>query len=483
MLNLNDPSLLVLHSLIGGVSGQGLRTYPVINPASEQIIAEISLLEEGMEAQALASAQAAQNPWAGLSGMERGRVLRRWGDLILTNEDDLARLLTHEQGKPLAEARAEIAYAADYFHWFSGEAERMYGRSLPVGAGRRHWVEQRALGVVAAITPWNFPAAMLARKLAAALAAGNAVIAKPAIETPFSALAIAQLGARAGIPDGLVNVLLTDQPERIGEWFCSEPKIAKISFTGSTAVGRWLLARAGDGVKPCTMELGGNAPFIVFADANIPAAVNGFIACKFRNAGQTCISANRLLVHMSIAAEFLSLLRDRLNLMCFGDGMQEGIDLGPLIHATACSRLQQKITDAKDKGAIVESFGIDRRASPIGSFFAPTLVTGVTPEMRLFNEESFGPIVAVTEFATCDEAILLANQTQYGLAAYVYSKDLTTINQCQKLLQFGMLGINEARLSHAYAPFGGIKNSGFGREGGLEGITHYQSQQFIAWSE
>jgi succinate-semialdehyde dehydrogenase / glutarate-semialdehyde dehydrogenase len=483
MLNLNDQSLLVPHSLIGGVSRPGLHSHAVINPASEQTIAHVSLIDEGMQVQALASAQAAQIPWADASGMERGRVLRRWGDLMLAHEEDLARLLTCEQGKPLPEARAEIAYAADYFYWFAGEAERMYGRVLPVGAGRHYRVEQRALGVVAAITPWNFPAAMLARKLAAALAAGNAVIAKPAIETPFSALAIAYIGARAGIPDGLVNVLLTDRPERIGEWFCSEPGIAKISFTGSTAVGKWLLARAGAQVKPCTMELGGNAPFIVFADADVCAAVNGFIASKLRNAGQTCISANRLLIHKSIAKEFLNVLRGQLNLMCFGDGMQEGINLGPLIHTTACLRLRQKITDAKDKGACVESFGIDKRVSPIGAFFAPTLVTGVTPEMRLFNEESFGPVVAATEFSTCEEAIALANKTQYGLAAYVYSQDLKTINQCQKRLQYGMLGINEARLSHAYAPFGGIKNSGFGREGGLEGITHYQSQQFIAWSE
>jgi succinate-semialdehyde dehydrogenase / glutarate-semialdehyde dehydrogenase len=483
MLNLKDPSLLLTQSLVGGVLSAGGASRPLKNPASEQIIAQLDLIDDSSQALALSSCQDAQVEWASLSGMERGGILRRWGDLMLANEQDLAQLLTHEQGKPLSEARAEIVYAAGYFHWFAGEAERMYGRILPVGNTRRFWVEQRPLGVVAAITPWNFPAAMLARKLAAALAAGNGVIAKPAIETPLSALAMVHLGIRAGVPASLVSVLLTDQPEHLGNWFCTEPGIAKITFTGSTAVGKWLLERAGPQVKPCTMELGGNAPFIVFADADIKAAVAGFMTCKFRNAGQTCISANRLLLHHSIATEFLDLLKIRMNFLCYGHGMADGINLGPLIHSKACSRLQAKIDEAKDAGARIEHFGMDKREQSLGSFFIPTLVVKVTPSMRLFNEESFGPVVAVTEFNHCDEALALANNTQFGLAAYIYSQNIAQINQCQRQLQFGMLGINEARLSHVCAPFGGVKESGFGREGGLEGITYYQTQQFIAWGE
>jgi succinate-semialdehyde dehydrogenase / glutarate-semialdehyde dehydrogenase len=405
--------------------------------------------------------------WAALSGMERGQILRRWGDLMLAHKQDLARILTTEQGKPYAEALAEIVYAAGYFHWFAGEAERVYGRILPVGNDRHFCVEQRPLGVVAAITPWNFPAAMLARKMAAALAAGNALIAKPAIETPLTALAMVELGRRAGIANGLANIIVSDQAQLVGNWFCHELGIAKITFTGSTQVGKWLLARAGAQAKPCTMELGGNAPFVVFADADVPAAVTGFMACKFRNAGQTCISANRLLVHTSASDKFLALLKSKLQALNYGDGMQEGINLGPLIHAKACTVLQAKIHEAVQ----------------MGSFFAPTLVRGVTPGMRLFTEESFGPVVSVTEFADYEEAITLANQTAYGLAAYLYSRSLPRIKQCQTQLKFGMLGINEARLSHVFAPFGGVKHSGFGREGGLEGISQYLSQQFIAWGQ
>jgi len=483
MVQLNDPSLLLRHSMIEGICQVGGREHAVINPATACDITSVSLVDRLMCERALASASSAQALWAERSGTERGAVLRTWGDLLLGNEADLAALLTAEQGKPYAEARAEIAYAAAYFHWFAGEAERAYGRILPVGNGRRQWVEQRPLGIVAAITPWNFPAAMLARKLAAALAAGNAVISKPALETPLSALAMAKLGQAAGIPAGLVSVLLTDEPAVLGAWFCQHPSIAKISFTGSTATGKWLLERAGAAIKPCTMELGGNAPFIVLADADIPAAVAGFMACKFRNAGQTCISANRLLLAADIAEVFLLQLKKAMQQLNYGDGMDADIQLGPLIHQAACVRLQDKIAAAEQQGAQVELFGHDKRSHTRGAFCAPTLVTGVMPSMQLFTEESFGPVVAVTEFTTEDEAIALSNHTQYGLAAYVYSQNLKSLHRVQQQLQFGMLGINEARISHAYAPFGGMKQSGFGREGGLEGITHYQTQQFIAWSE
>lgn len=483
MLQLHNPSLLLRHCLIGGVLQAGAREYVIINPATEQLIATVTLVDNAMREQALTCARAAQPAWAAQSGQGRGAILRRWGDFMLAQEQDLASLLTAEQGKPLLEARAEIAYAASYFHWFAGEAERSYGRTLPVGDGRRYWVEQRPLGVVAAITPWNFPAAMLARKLAAALAAGNAVLAKPALETPLSALAMVFLGQQAGLPAGLVSVLLSDEPAAIGAWFCQEPSIAKLSFTGSTATGKWLLERAGSAIKPCSMELGGNAPFIVFADADINAAVEGFMACKFRNAGQTCISANRLLLAASIADAFLTQLKKALRELNYGDGMTPECQLGPLIHQKACERLQAKIHLAQAQGAQVELFGIDKRDKPVGAFFPPTLVTGVTPSMQLFTEESFGPVVAVTEFTSEVEAIALANETPYGLAAYVFGQNLSTLNLCQRQLQFGMLGINEARISHAYAPFGGVKNSGFGREGGLEGMGHFQSQQFVAWGE
>jgi succinate-semialdehyde dehydrogenase/glutarate-semialdehyde dehydrogenase len=483
MLQLHDPSLLLGHSLIGGDLKPGGRAHAVINPATEQAIATVSLADAPMWPRALEAAMAAQPAWAACSGLTRGSLLRRWGDLMLAHEDDLALILTSEQGKPLVEAKAEIAYAASYFYWFAGEAERIYGRTLPVGNGQRYWVEQRPLGVIAAITPWNFPAAMLARKLAAALAAGNAVLAKPALETPLSALAMASLGDRAGLPKGLVSVLLSDDPASLGAWFCQEPNIAKLSFTGSTATGKWLLERAGSAIKPCSMELGGNAPFIVFADADIAAAVEGFVFCKFRNAGQTCISANRLLLAANIAGPFLNQLKGVLRQLNYGSALAHAGQIGPLIHQKACEKLQAKIRAAEERGAQVERLGIDQRTQPVGSFFPPTLVTGVTPSMQLFTEESFGPVVAVTEFSTEEVAINLANQTPYGLAAYVFGKNLTTLNQCQHQLQFGMLGINEARISHAFAPFGGIKNSGFGREGGLEGIGHYQSQQFVAWGE
>lgn len=481
MLQLHTPSLLITHCLLGGVQEAGAREYPVVNPATQQIIASVSLMERDMNERAVSYAVAAQPAWADVAGGARGEVLRRWGDLMLAHKEDLATLLTAEQGKPLAEARAEIAYAASYFHWFAGEAERIYGRVLPVGSERRHWVEQRPLGVVAAITPWNFPAAMLARKLAAALAAGNGVIAKPALQTPLSALAMVHLGYAAGLPQGLVSVLLSDDPAEVGAWLCQHPAIAKLSFTGSTATGKWLLARAGDAIKPCSMELGGNAPFIVLPDADIPAAVAGFMACKFRNAGQTCISANRLLLARERASEFLSALKSAMGELHYGEGMDAKVNLGPLIHQAACARLQAKINAAQEQGAQVEQLGVDTRSIKIGTFFPPTLVTHVNPSMQLFSEESFGPVVAVTECATLDEAIYLANQTDYGLAAYVYGQDYKMLNYCQRQLQFGMLGINEGRISHAYAPFGGVKHSGFGREGGLEGIEHYQSQQFVAW--
>ncbi len=483
MLHLNDPTLIPRMSIIEGEANNGPHDHWIVNPALETPIAKVALTDEAAKGLALAAATLAQPKWAARSGAERGAVLRRWGDLMLVNLEDLACILTAEQGKPLAEARAEITYAAGYFHWFAGEAERVYGRTLPVGEGARHWVEQRPLGVVGLITPWNFPSAMLARKLAAALAAGNGVLAKPALETPLSALALMQLGERAGLPKGLVNLILTDDPKALGAWFCQAPRIAKLSFTGSTETGKWLLSRAGAGLKPCTMELGGNAPFIVFPDADISAAVAGFMACKFRNAGQTCVSANRLLLASNIAQVFLGQLKTAMAKLNYGDGARAQIQLGPLIHQAACARLKSKINAAEEQGAQVEVFGLDSRNQAAGAFFAPTLVTEVTSSMQLFAEESFGPVVAVTEFSTEEEAITLANQTEYGLAAYIYSQNLKTINRCQRTLAFGMLGINEARISHAYAPFGGIKQSGFGREGGLEGISHYQTQQFIAWGE
>lgn len=483
MFNLQDPSLLITHSIIGGAIAIGSRSIPVVNPATEQELVAVSLIDLEMLPTAMAKALSAQRGWAELSGWERGAILRRWGDLLLQHKTDLARILTLEQGKPLAEALGEISYSADYFHWFAGEAERLYGRVLPAAAGARRWVEMRPLGVVAAITPWNFPAAMLARKLAAALAAGNAVLAKPAIQTPLTALALVELGIRAGLPAQLVSVLLTDTPEAVGDWFCSEPKIAKISFTGSTRVGKWLLARAGAHIKPCTMELGGNAPFIVFADTDLSAAVSGFMHSKFRNAGQTCISANRLMLHKSIAKQFLTLLKEKMTRLKMGNGLEGEAHLGPLIQQAACSHLNAKIREAQTQGAKVETFGQDIRVENIGSFVLPTLITGVTAHMQLFKEESFGPVVAVSEFSDAQEALQLANQTEFGLAAYCYSGDLTTISLCQRHLQFGMLGINEARLSHVNAPFGGTKNSGFGREGGAEGISHYLSPQYIAWND
>jgi succinate-semialdehyde dehydrogenase/glutarate-semialdehyde dehydrogenase len=477
MLNLRDPSLLRTHALVGGEWIDSERRIAVTNPATGEEIASVPNLTAADADRAIAAAAVAMPAWAATTATERASVLRRWFDLLIENTDDLAQILTAEQGKPLAEARSEIAYGAAYVEWFAEEAKRMNGEIIPPPSGdRRLVVLRQPVGVCAAITPWNFPNAMLARKVAPALAAGCALVAKPASQTPLSALALAHLGERAGLPPGLFSVV-TGAAKEIGGALTRSPVVRKLTFTGSTGVGKLLLRQCADTVKKVTMELGGNAPFVVFADADLDAAVAGAIAAKYRNTGQTCVCVNRFLLHESIHDAFAEKLIAAVRDLKVGDGTDDGVDQGPLIDRSALEKVEALVADARAKGARVLLGG--ERHDLGGTFFQPSIIAGATTEMDFAQEEIFGPVSALYKFSTDAEALALANDTAVGLAAYFFTRDLARTWRFSEALEYGMVGVNTGAISNPMAPFGGVKESGSGREGSTHGIEDYTVLKYV----
>ncbi|WP_085315652.1 NAD-dependent succinate-semialdehyde dehydrogenase [Derxia lacustris] len=480
MPQLNDPSLWRHQAVIGGVwldADTGAST-EILDPATGASLGSVPHLGEAETRRAIAAAEAAQKSWRALPAANRGRLLRRWYELMLEHQDDLAALMTAEQGKPLAEAKGEIAYAASFLEWFGEEAKRLYGDVIPSPANdRRLVVIREPIGVAAAITPWNFPAAMITRKAGAALAAGCAMVIKPAPQTPFSALALAVLAERAGIPAGVLNVV-TGDAVAIGNELCRNPVVRKLSFTGSTAVGIKLMEQCAPTLKKLSLELGGNAPFIVFDDADLDAAVAGAMVSKYRNAGQTCVCANRLLVQDGIHDAFVARLAEAVATLKVGVGTEAGVNLGPLINGAAVSKVERHLADALAKGASVVTGGKPHALG--GNFFEPTIVTGVTPAMAVAREETFGPLAPVFRFTTEDEAVRMANDTEFGLAAYFYTRDIGRVWRVGEALEYGMVGANTGLISNEVAPFGGIKASGLGREGSKYGCDEYTEIKYLA---
>lgn len=450
---------------------------PVANPATGETLAHVPRLTRAEVRAAIAAAAEAMPAWASQTAKARSAVLRRWFEAVMAEQEPLARLMTAEQGKPLAESRAEIAYAASFIEWFAEEGKRAYGDIIPTPTpGRRILVLKQPVGVTAAITPWNFPAAMLTRKAGAALAAGCTVVAKPSSKTPFTALALAHLAQRAGLPPGVLN-LVTGDAARIGAQLCADTRIRKLSFTGSTATGRRLMAACAGTVKSVSLELGGNAPFIVFDDADLDAAVAGALASKYRNAGQTCVCANRLMAQAGIHDAFVERLARAVTALQVGDGLQPGIEVGPLIDAGAVSQVEAHIADAVARGARIACGGARHPLG--GNFFQPTVLADVRPDMRVCREETFGPVAPVIRFDSEDEAIRLANDSEYGLAAYCYARDMARVWRVAEALEYGLVGINAGVISTEVAPFGGVKQSGIGREGGSEGIEAYLETKYV----
>jgi succinate-semialdehyde dehydrogenase / glutarate-semialdehyde dehydrogenase len=446
-------------------------TIEVTNPATDSLIASVPNMGHQEAENAVAAAHEAFPAWCAKTGKERANLLRNWFNLIMAHQDDLARLMTAEQGKPLAEAKGEVAYAASFIEWFAEEAKRIYGDTVlgPTGEKRLIVIKQ-PVGVVAAITPWNFPAAMITRKAGAALAAGCTMVVKPALETPYSALALAVLAEEAGIPKGVFNVI-TGDAEAIGGVLTADPRVRKVTFTGSTRVGKILLRQCADTVKKVSMELGGNAPFIVFDDADLDAAVEGAMASKFRNTGQTCVCANRILVQASVYDAFAEKLSIRVRGLKVGDGLEGATDQGPLISQAAVEKIEDHVADAVAKGANILTGG--KRHALGGTYFEPTILTGVTPLMKVAREETFGPLAPLFKFQTEADAIAMANDTEFGLASYVYTRDLGRYHRVSEQLEYGMVGVNTGLISSELAPFGGMKQSGLGREGSKYGMDDY----------
>ena len=478
-MNLKDTSLFRQHCYIGGkwLSAASGKTINVSNPATQQNIGTVPSLDGQEVRDAINSANAALAGWQAKTAKERANILRNWFNLMMQHQDDLAVLMTAEQGKPLAESKGEIAYAASFVEWFAEEAKRIYGDVIPGHqADKRIVVIRQAVGVVAAITPWNFPAAMITRKAGAALAAGCTIVIKPASQTPFSALALAVLAERAGIPAGVLNVV-TGSAGVVGNELTANPIVRKLSFTGSTEIGKLLMSQCVGTMKKVSMELGGNAPFIVFEDADLDAAVQGAIISKYRNTGQTCVCTNRLLVQDSVYDAFVTKLVAAVKALRVGNGLEGPTELGPLIDMKAVDKVKEHIDDAVSKGAKVATGG---KAHALGgSFFEPTVLTGVTTQMAVAREETFGPLAPVFRFKTEAEAIQLANDTEFGLASYFYTRDLARTWRVSEALEYGMVGINTGLISTEVAPFGGIKESGLGREGSKYGIEDYTELKYM----
>jgi succinate-semialdehyde dehydrogenase / glutarate-semialdehyde dehydrogenase len=476
-MKLEDSNLLRQQCYLNGQWVGGESDFPVHNPASGAELARVPRLGAAETRAAIAAADAAWPAWRSRTAKERTGVLRRWFELMNQHADDLALLMTSEQGKPLAEAKGEVAYAASFVEWFAEEAKRAYGETIPaVAADKRMLVIKQPIGVCAAITPWNFPAAMITRKVAPALAAGCTVVVKPAEQTPLTALALAELAHRAGFPAGVFNVI-TGDPVAIGGELTSNPTVRKLSFTGSTEVGRLLMGQCAPSIKKLSLELGGNAPFIVFDDADLDAAVEGAMISKYRNTGQTCVCANRLLVQDGIYEAFAAKLAAKVATLKVGEGTEAGVTQGPLIDADALAKVEAHITDAVAHGARVLAGG--RRHEKGGTFFQPTVLADVTPQMRVAREETFGPVAPLFRFQTEEEAIALANATEFGLASYFYSRDIGRIFRVGEALEYGMVGVNTGLISNEVAPFGGIKQSGLGREGSKYGLEEYLEVKYL----
>lgn len=480
---LSDTSLLETKGYLAGkwVTGDKNQTFDVINPARGDTIAKVANLSREQISAAIDIAYEAQKEWAKKTGKERATILRRWFELMMENSEDLAKILTAEQGKPMAESMGEIAYGASFIEFFAEEAKRVYGELIPGHQkDKRIMVFKQPIGVAASITPWNFPNAMITRKAGPALAAGCAFVARPASETPLSALALGVLAERAGLPKGVLSILPSLDASGTGKEFCENQKVRKLTFTGSTEVGRILLAQAANNVLKCSMELGGNAPFIVFDDADLDAAVEGAIMCKFRNNGQTCVCANRIYVQTGVYKKFAEKLKLAVSELKVGDGFDPKTTLGPLIGSNAVKKVNSHIEDAISKGA--ESIYCGTGEKEDGNFINPTILTGVTKNMRVATEETFGPLAPLFEFSTVEEVIELANDTIFGLASYFYAKDLSRVYQVAEALEYGIVGVNTGIISTELAPFGGVKQSGLGREGSHYGIDDYLEMKYVCLS-
>jgi succinate-semialdehyde dehydrogenase/glutarate-semialdehyde dehydrogenase len=478
-LQLDDAALLRQQCYVNGawVDAPGRASLPVHNPATGAQLGTVPAFDAAATERAVAAAHSAFPAWAAKTAKERGAILRRWNDLILANAADLAKLMTAEQGKPLAESKGEIAYAASFVEWFAEEAKRVYGDVIPGHqADKRILVLRQPVGVVAAITPWNFPAAMITRKVAPALAAGCTVVCKPATQTPYSALALAELAHRAGLPAGVLNIV-TGPAREIGGVLTGDARVRKLSFTGSTEIGKLLMAQCSKTMKKVSLELGGNAPFIVFDDADLDAAVAGAIASKYRNTGQTCVCANRLLVQKGVYEAFTEKLVAAVKKLRVGDGLAGETEQGPLIDAAALKKVEEHVADATGKGARLATGG--KRHALGGTFFEPTVLTGVTPAMMVAREETFGPVAPLFAFDTEKQAIAMANDTEFGLAAYLYTRDLARSWRVAEALEYGIVGLNTGLISTEVAPFGGVKESGTGREGSKYGILDYTEIKYL----
>ena len=480
MSPIRDSRLLRSEAYIGGswVASRSGKTFEVTNPADGAVVGSVADLEVAQVRDAIDAAGSAWPAWRAKTAKERAVLLMRWYDLMLENQDDLAMIMTLEQGKPLSEARGEILYAASFIQWFAEEGKRIYGDVIPShGPDKRILTLKQPIGVVAAITPWNFPSAMITRKVGPALAAGCPVVVKPASSTPLSALALAELADRAGFPAGVVNIVPAARASAVGAELTGNPTVRKLSFTGSTEIGKLLMQQCAQSVKKVSLELGGNAPFIVFDDADLDAAVAGAIASKYRNAGQTCVCANRILVQDTVHDEFMRRLCEAVSAMKVGPGVDDGVTIGPLINESAILKVEELVADAIEKGATVVLGG--KRHALGGCFYEPTILTNATAEMAFASEEIFGPVAPVYRFSTEAEAIAMANDTKYGLAAYFYARDMGRVWRVSEDLEYGIVGINEGIISTEVAPFGGVKESGIGREGSKYGIEDYLEIKYL----
>ncbi len=481
MLNLNDQSLLETRSYIDGQWIESEKTTEVRNPATNEVIAKVANLGVSETTKAIDSAYAVQKSWAAKTAKERCAILLKWQDLMLENTEDLAQILTAEMGKPIAEARGEIAYGASFIQWFAEEARRVYGDTIPGHqVDKRILVLRQPIGVVASITPWNFPNAMIARKVAPALAAGCTFVARPAVLTPLSATAMAVLGERAGIPAGVFNVVTSEDSSGVGKELCTNPKVRKLTFTGSTRVGSILMQQCAGDIKKMSLELGGNAPFIVFDDADLDKAVEGALIAKFRNSGQTCVCANRIYVQASVYDSFAEKLSAAIVKLKVGNGAEEGNQIGPMIEKSGLDKVEEHLKDALDKGAKIAVGGHRNAAGDL--FFDPTVLTGATSDMLMAREETFGPLAPLFKFDSDDEVIQMANDTEFGLASYFYANDLSRVWKVMEELEYGMVGVNTGLISTAEAPFGGVKQSGLGREGSKYGMDEYLEMKYVCLS-
>ncbi|WP_287146054.1 NAD-dependent succinate-semialdehyde dehydrogenase [Aeromonas sp.] len=483
-MSASQPALSLIKSLayIDGrwCEAHGGHSFEVYNPATGQVITQVPDMDETDTRRAIEAAYTAQPAWAALTAKERSNRLHAWFELIMANQDELARIMTCEQGKPLAEAKGEVAYGASFIQWFAEEGKRAYGRTIPgFSNDRRLATIKQPVGVVAAITPWNFPIAMITRKAGPALAAGCTIVIKPAAETPLCALALAVLAEQAGIPAGVINIVTSHQAAAVGNELCNNKRVRKLSFTGSTRIGKQLMRQCADTMKKLSLELGGNAPFIVFDDADLDAAIAGALASKYRNAGQTCVCANRILVQAGVYEAFAEKLTAAVHAFKVGDGMNEGTQIGPLINAAAASKVAELVKQATAAGAEVLVGGGAHSAGPL--FYQPTILGKVDKSNPILQEEIFGPVAPLVRFETEAEAIAIANDTPYGLAAYFYGRDIARVWRVAEQLEYGMVGINEGIISTELAPFGGIKESGLGREGAAEGLEEYLETKYLCF--